>query len=92
MWVFQRVVVTFFLFFSGFWALVPGGFGIMNFRNTHFGLIAQLGLVCWWILLLLHPLAFYKIWFTPDGWLWLAPVVVMQVLFFTIFGKNLGTG
>ncbi|WEN15617.1 hypothetical protein PY254_02775 [Rhodanobacter sp. AS-Z3] len=79
------------LTFSAFWAFLPGGVGMANFRKTHHGLIAQLGHLCWWILLLVHPLALYKIGFTHDGWLWLAPVAVMQVLFFAIFGRNVST-
>ena len=79
------------LLFSGFWAVLPGAFGIANFRKTHFGLSARLGQLGWWILLLVHPLTIYKIWFTEDGWLWLAPVVVMQVSFFAIFGRDVGT-
>ena len=54
-------------------------------------LSARLGQLGWWILLLVHPLTIYKIWFTEDGWLWLAPVVVMQVSFFAIFGRDVGT-
>ena len=92
MWVFQRVVVTFFLAFSGFWAFLPCGFGLLNFREAHPGLIGQVGRLCWWLLLLVHPLALYRIWSGDDVALWLGLIIAMQVLFFAIFGRDVSTG
>jgi hypothetical protein len=91
MWVFQRLVFSFLLVFGGFWAVFPGGFGLLNFRAAHPGLLGQLGRLCWWLLLLVHPLALCRIWSGDEMAPWFGSIAAMHVLFFAIFGRNVGT-
>ncbi|KQZ79304.1 hypothetical protein ASD55_00875 [Rhodanobacter sp. Root561] len=91
MWVLGRLAFTFFLVFSTGWAVFPGGFGTLHFRESHPGLAGQLARLCWWFVLLVHPLALYRVWSGDVVGYWLAALVAMHVLFFLIFVRNVGT-
>jgi hypothetical protein len=87
-----RLAVSFVLLMSGAWAALPGGFGVSNFRGVHAGALGYLALLCWWLLLLAHPLAIYRIWIGDNLWLWLGLIAAMQLLFFISFGSDVSTG
>ncbi|VAW64143.1 hypothetical protein MNBD_GAMMA09-1299 [hydrothermal vent metagenome] len=53
---------TFFLLFSFAWALLPGSFGISNFRKKHGDILNATGMLLWIALLLTHPLALFLLW------------------------------
>lgn len=91
MLIFIRIAASFALIFSLAWAYLPGGFGVNNFRTIHTGALGHLAALCWWLLLLVHPLAIYRIWAGGRLWLWLGVIVVMQLLFFASFGRNVST-
>ncbi|VAW78549.1 hypothetical protein MNBD_GAMMA12-3408 [hydrothermal vent metagenome] len=90
------VLGTIFLLFSFAWALLPGGFGIKNFKKKRGGILYLIGLLFWLLLLLIHPLIVYLLW---SGLLnhkdivfsWLFLPLLMQIIFFTVFGRNVGT-
>ncbi len=90
------IVGTIFLLFSFAWALLPGGFGIANFKKKHGVASNLIGMLLWLLLLLIHPLIAYLFW---SGLLnhkdvvfsWLLLPLLFQTIFFTIFGRDVGT-
>ena len=90
------IFATFFIFFSFTWALLPGGLGILNFKKKHGALLYFAGKLLWLLLLLIHPIILYALW---NGLLnnkeivfsWLFIPLVLQILFFTIFARDVGT-
>lgn len=91
MLIFIRIAASFALIFSSAWAYLPAGFGVTNFRRIHPGALGYLAELCWWLLLLAHPLAIYRIWVGDSIWLWLGVIVAMQLLFLVSFGRNVST-
>lgn len=84
-----RIAGSFVLLFGLVWALLPGGFGMSNYRRDHGRLSGQLALVSWWLLLLVHPFALYVLWAgRSDLEAWLPLPLALHVLFFGIFGRN----
>ncbi len=86
-----HIVMTFVLLIAGAWAFLPGGFGLANFRKVHGGAVGLLAMLCWWLLLLIHPVAIGMIWHGGRLILWLPLVAAMHLLFFGLFGRNVGT-
>jgi len=90
------VLGTIFLLFSVAWALLPGGFGISNFKKKHGAVANLIGSALWLLLLLIHPVILYLLW---SGLLnnkeivysWLFVPLGLQLLFFLIFARNVGT-
>lgn len=74
------------------WAFLPGGFGLSNFNEANQGLITILASITWWALLLTHLFAAYKLWFgTGQVYWWLLLPIALHILFFTVFGQDVGT-
>jgi hypothetical protein len=66
-------------------------FGLAIFQDAHPGLLGALAHVSWWVLLLLHPVVLWKIWAGGNIWVFMAVLIAAQVLFFSIFGRNIST-
>lgn len=91
MLIFIRLAASFALVFSAAWTWLPGGLGVNHFRDAHPGTLGDLAQLCWWVLLLAHPLAIYRIWTGDSLWLWLGVIIVMPLLFFPIFARDVST-
>ena len=88
---------TLFLLYSLIWALLPGGFGITNFGNSHTKLLFWLGMLAWVALLLMHPLLIYYLWsdvirLDQVMYRWIVMPIPFQVLFFMTFARDVSTG
>jgi len=87
-----NIGLTLVLFMSLFWALLPGGFGLHNFNKAHSQPLISVATATWWLLLLAHPLVFYKLWFSDvTVYWWLIIPLVLHALFFAIFGRDVST-
>jgi len=73
------------------WTLLPWSFGLQNYVKAHnqcFSLAAR----CYWlVLLLVHPLLMYAIWFYDVTYWYLLLLVAAHILFLYWFGRDLGT-
>jgi len=87
-----NIASTFALILGLAWAFLPGQFGLMNFRNTHSAPLRVFASAFWLVLMLVHPLAFYQIWFAsaPVIW-WLLIPFLTHIAFFTTVGTNVST-
>jgi hypothetical protein len=83
---------TFALLLGLAWAFLPGQFGLMNFKKSHSAPLGLFATVFWLVLMLIHPLAFYQIWFAfaPVIW-WLLIPFLTHIVFFTTIGKTVST-
>ncbi|EZH76084.1 hypothetical protein AU05_06365 [Ectopseudomonas composti] len=74
-------------------ALLPGSFGLLNFRNEHGNSwLSHLAASTWWLLVLAHPFALYRLWLGDAyHFQWLLLPVTLHLLFFSLFGRNLST-
>ncbi|PKL94268.1 MAG: hypothetical protein CVV19_22060 [Gammaproteobacteria bacterium HGW-Gammaproteobacteria-9] len=74
-------------------ALLPGSFGLHNFRSEHGNTWrSHLAVFTWWSLMLTHPFALYRLWFGEEyHFQWLLLPVALHLLFFSLFGRNLST-
>jgi len=74
-------------------ALLPGSFGLHNFRSKHGNTWrSHLAVFTWWSLMLAHPFALYRLWFGEEyHFQWLLLPVALHLLFFSLFGRNLST-
>ena len=92
MYIFLKIICTLILVIAMAWAFLPGGFGLNNFNKANQGLLTHIASISWWALLLAHPFAAYKLWFgTGNVYWWLLLPLVLHILFFTIFGQDVGT-
>lgn len=74
------------------WALLPGGFGLRNFKKKHAQPLAAIASVSWGLLILANPLVCYWVWFAPGGaYGWLAVLLVLHILFLSVFARDLST-
>lgn len=90
--IFLNIVGSFVLTLSFAWALLPGGFGKCNYQRNHGRLPGLAAGLCWWLLLLVHPLALGLLWLGHgDITDWLPPLA-LQLLFFGVFGRDVSTG
>lgn len=88
-----KIAGTFVLLFGLAWAVLPGGFGMSNFRRDHGRLPGLAALLCWWLLLLVHPFAIYVLWVDRSGLdPWVLLPLIVHGLFFGIFGRDVSTG
>lgn len=72
-----------------FWALLPGGFGLLNFKKSHRQPLIFIASATWWLLVTSHLFAFCMIWFTQGGvYWWLIIPLVLHVIFFVCFGRD----
>lgn len=74
-------------------ALLPGSFGLLNYRREHSDTgRSRLATLTWWLLVLAHPLALYQLWLSDAyPYLWLLVPLPLHLLFFSLFGRNLST-
>ncbi len=80
------------LLFGLAWALLRGSFGMSNYRRDHGRLPGQPALLCWWLLLLAHPLALYVLRADRSDFdVWRSLPLALHVPFFGIFGRNMST-
>ncbi|MCP5335677.1 MAG: hypothetical protein H7A08_08350 [Oceanospirillaceae bacterium] len=89
MYIFLKILCSFALFMGALWAFLPGGFGVNNFSQGHAQPLVFIAYLAWWLLLLAHPFALYKIWSSPQGYaLWLLLPLAMHLIFFSTFARN----
>ena len=87
---------TCFLGGSLLWAFLPGMFGLANYKRHHSPSENNIASITWAALLLINPVAGYLLW---DGIInnkeyvfsWLFLPLPFHIIFFSIFGRNLGT-
>jgi len=94
--IFLSILATIAVLFLALWALLPGGFGLTNFKKSHEGWINHLASFTWGALLLVHPLALFFIWSSTLGggeavYWWLLLPVPLHGIFFMLFGRNVST-
>ena len=87
-----NAIATLLLLFGMLIAFLPGGFGVHNFNASHNPPITWIATSSWWILLLSHPFAIYKIYTTDAGsfW-WLLLPISLHIIFFSLFGRDVST-
>lgn len=94
--IFLAILGSFFILFSFFWAFLPGMFGLGNFKKNNSALANVMGSILWFILLLCHPITAYLLWSGVINhkeyvFIWLLLPLPLHFIFFSIFGRNLGT-
>ncbi|NOR71893.1 MAG: hypothetical protein GQ532_19775 [Methylomarinum sp.] len=93
MQLFINIVSTFVLLLGMLWALLPGGFGLNNFNTSHAPPLTYLAMGTWGILILTHLFVLYKIWSGQENvYWWILLPLLMHIIFFTIFGRDVSTG
>ena len=91
--IFIKIIVSLGLIFSLIFVLLPGGFGLMNFKKAHGSPEAQVGAVFFHALWLLHLVVAYNVWAGIVGLWW--PVLVLLLLvvvYFATVGKDVSAG
>ena len=87
-----KLAVSFLLAMGAFWAFLPGSFGLGNFRKKHAGPVNVLAALVWWLLMLSHALVLGLVWIAAAGaWRWLLLPVALQIVFFSVFGRDVST-
>ncbi len=87
-----KVLCTLVLFLGMFWAFLPGQFGLLNFKKSHNAIASILATAFWFFLMLIHPIAVYKIWLAEVSMLWcLLILFFVHILFFTTVAKDVST-
>ncbi len=88
--IFINIVCSLFFFMGFVWAYIPGELGLINYKKAHSNTLGRVATIVWVSLMLIHPIAIYMLWTTSFSVLWLFLITVaFQILFFTVFGKNL---
>lgn len=86
-----KLILSFGLGFSLIFALLPGSFGLINFRRSHSKTAGQLARVFFHALWLLHIPVIYNVWAGVVGLWW--PILLLLglvVTFFATIGQDLG--
>lgn len=88
-----KLIATLGIGMGTIFALLPGSFGLHNFRSEHGNTWrSHLAVFTWWSLMLTHPFALYRLWFGEEyHFQWLLLPVALHLLFFSLFGRNLST-
>lgn len=74
------------------WALLPGSFGLLNFKKSHSRPLGLLASAAWWLLLAAHPWALYQVWFSLNShYWWLGILLLLHIAFFSVFARDLST-
>jgi hypothetical protein len=73
------------------WTLLPCGFGLHNYIKSHSKYLGFIASLCWLVLLAVHPLLIYLLWFDAVTYWWLFLLAAAHALFLLLFGRNLGT-
>ena len=77
--------------FAGIWAYFPGGFGLRQYKASHGKAMGIIASVTYWLLVIIHPLALYNLWFGRSAFYgWVVAVVLAHVIYFTIFARGAG--
>ncbi|MCG7554411.1 hypothetical protein [Pseudoalteromonas sp. Of11M-6] len=87
-----KVVVTLLLCMSLVWTLLPWAFGLLNFQNKHGYPLYNIGRVCWWVMVAMHPVFAIGIWFFDASLSKLIfSLVAMHCFFGITFARNVST-
>ena len=86
-----NIVGSLFLFFCFVWTLLPWGFGVHNYAKSHGKLLVFVARASWLVLLLVHPLLIYLVWFESISyWLMLA-LIIAHIVFCVLFARDVST-
>lgn len=88
---FLKLVVSFGLVFSLIFSLLPGSFGLMNFRKVHGQSAAKVATLFFHALWLLHIAVVYNLWVGVVGLWW--PILMLLglvITYFVVVGQDLG--
>lgn len=86
-----KVAASLFLLMGMFWALLPCGFGVSNYVKAHNPVLGLIARISWLVLLAVHPLLIYLIWFESVSYWLLLLLVAAHILFLSLFGRDLST-
>lgn len=88
----EKLAATFACAFGVIFLYLPGGFGLLHFKQDKPRLAGLAGTILWVVLMLVHVLAIYRIWFVGDSVLpWVVALGVGQVLFFSTIARDVST-
>lgn len=90
------ILSTIYLLMSFGFAFLPGMFGLANYKKNHGSIANLIATGAWLALLMLHLWLGYVVW---EGIInnrdtifsWLLLTVPAQIIFFTSFGRDVGT-
>ncbi|MBU2864782.1 hypothetical protein KO489_13070 [Reinekea forsetii] len=87
-----NIILTMVLMWLIAWTLLPWGFGITNFKESHGPLLGFIGSASWIALVMAHISAIVCVWkpFASMKWVFLA-LIAAHVVFGLLFGRNLST-
>lgn len=89
--IFINILASFVLLFSMFFALLPGGFGLRNFKRKSDNAAGTLMTVFYHLLWMLHIFAIYSVWAGAIGLWWAICIpVILIIIFFVVVGGDLG--
>jgi hypothetical protein len=88
----EKVAATFAFAFGIIFLYLPGGFGLLHFKEGKSRMAGLAGTILWVVFMLVHVLAIYRIWFVGDSVLsWVVALGVGQVLFFSTIARDVST-
>lgn len=91
--VFFKIFASFLLVMSMIFVLLPGGFGLMNFKRKHGAAASLVATVFYHGLWLAHAPVVYNLWSGVVGLWWpILLLLLFVVVYFVTVGENLAAG